>query len=174
MGTYEHFEECLAIHAGIARQFGPYKLSLHSGSDKFSIYPIFMEETRGLAHLKTAGTSYLEALRTIAAIDPDCFLEIYSFAREHFETDRQSYHLSANLNKAPSPSEVHDAVGLFDQFDARQILHVTFGSVLTEQTSDGRKRFYDTIMSLMRQNREAYFGNLERHFKRHLQPFRYI
>ena len=69
IGDVQAFKDNLAIHAAIARQFGPYKLSLHSGSDKFSIYSIFMEETRGLAHLKTAGTSYLEALRTIAVMD---------------------------------------------------------------------------------------------------------
>jgi hypothetical protein len=174
IGDLLAFRADIAVHAAIARHLGPYKLSLHSGSDKFSIYPHFVEATHGLAHLKTAGTSYLEALRTVAAIDPDYFLEIYSFSRDHFETDRQSYHLSANLSLAPASSEVKDVAGLFEQFDARQILHVTFGSVLTEQTCDGRKRFYDTIMRLLRQNREAYFDNLERHFKRHLQPFRYV
>ena len=39
------------------RAFGPYKRSLHSGSDKFSIYPTFAAATRGMLHLKTAGTS---------------------------------------------------------------------------------------------------------------------
>jgi hypothetical protein len=29
-------------------------------------------------------------------------------------------------------------------------------------------------MRFLWQNREAYFDNLERHFKRHLQPFRYV
>src|SRR4030065_57925 len=84
------FEADLGLHAAIARRLGPYKLSLHSGSDKFSIYPIFMEKTQGLAHLKTAGTSYLEALRTIAALDKDLIREIYTFARERFEADKHS------------------------------------------------------------------------------------
>ncbi len=74
------FEADLAGHAAIARQFGPYKLSLHSGSDKFSIYPAAMRQTRGLVHLKTAGTSYLEALRTVAASDTGLLREIYTFA----------------------------------------------------------------------------------------------
>ena len=82
IGDLAAFEADLAGHAAIARQFGPYKLSLHSGSDKFSIYPAAMRQTRGLVHLKTAGTSYLEALRTIAAVDPELFREIYVFARE--------------------------------------------------------------------------------------------
>ena len=61
IGDVTAFEADFAIHAAIARQFGPYKLSLHSGSDKFSVYPVAMRQTHGLVHLKTAGTSYLEA-----------------------------------------------------------------------------------------------------------------
>jgi hypothetical protein len=171
IGVLTAFEADVAIHAAIARQFGPYKLSLHSGSDKFSIYSIFMEATRGLAHLKTAGTSYLEALRTIAALDPCLIQEIYSFARERFEKDRLSYHISAELDHAPKPGEVKEWLDLFTQFDAREILHVTFGSVLTEKTSDGSLRFYDRIMTLLNTNREAYFNNLESHFQHHLLPF---
>ena len=67
IGDLADFEADFAGHAAIARHFGGYKLSLHSGSDKFSIYPIAARHTHGLVHLKTAGTSYLEALRTIAA-----------------------------------------------------------------------------------------------------------
>ena len=47
-------------------RLGPYKLSVHSGSDKFSAYPAIAEATGGVLHLKTAGTSYLEALRAVA------------------------------------------------------------------------------------------------------------
>ena len=39
IGSVSAFENDIAGHAAIARQLGPYKLSLHSGSDKFSIYP---------------------------------------------------------------------------------------------------------------------------------------
>ena len=70
IGDLSAFAQDVALHAAIARSHGPYKLSLHSGSDKFSIYDICVEATRGLVHLKTAGTSYLEALRTIGELDP--------------------------------------------------------------------------------------------------------
>jgi len=60
---------------------------------------------------------------------------------------------------------------LLEQFDAREILHVTFGSVLTEKTAAGDWRFYSRLMDLLRANPEAYAANLERHFIRHLQPF---
>ncbi|MFH0871471.1 MAG: tagaturonate epimerase family protein [bacterium] len=173
IGDLAAFEADFAIHASIARRFGPYKLSLHSGSDKFSVYSIAMRQTNGLVHLKTAGTSYLEALHTIAALDADFFREIYVFARERYETDRASYHVSGRLERAPSPHEVADAdlPALLNQFDAREILHVTFGSVLTARTEDGRWRFYDRLMGLLRANPEAYAANLEAHFLRHLRPF---
>lgn len=171
IGEVSAFEADLAGHAAIARQFGPYKLSLHSGSDKFSIYPAAMRQTRGLVHLKTAGTSYLEALRTIAALDPGFFCEIYAFARERYMTDKASYHVSAELEKAPLPESVKDRPGLLEQFDAREILHVTFGSVLSEQSADGRRRFYDRFVAVLRANPEAYAANLEKHFVRHFQPF---
>ena len=171
IGDIRAFEADIAVHAAIAQQFGPYKLSLHSGSDKFSIYPAMMRHTNGLVHLKTAGTSYLEALRTIAILDCSFFKEIYTFTREHYEYDRKSYHVSAELSRAPEPDTVKDWPGLLDQFDAREILHVTFGSVLTERTADEKRRFYDYFMSLLDSNREAYYVNLEKHFRRHLRPF---
>lgn len=171
IGDLQDFERDIAGHAAIARELGPYKLSLHSGSDKFSIYPIAAQQTRGLVHLKTAGTSYLEALRTIAALDVDFFREIYSFARDHYEADRASYHVSAELGRAPLPGEVADWPALLDQFDAREILHVTFGSVLTDKTADGNVLFYDRFIDILKANPDAYAATLEKHFARHLQPF---
>jgi hypothetical protein len=171
IGDLKAFEADLAIHAAIARQLGPYKLSLHSGSDKFSIYPLFMQKTQGMAHLKTAGTSYLEGLRTIAAIEVNLIKEIYHFALERFETDKQSYLISARVANAPKPEEVTDWQGLFDQFDAREIFHVTYGSVLTEKMDEARWRFYDRLMDLLKSHRELYFDNLEKHFKHHLALF---
>ena len=171
IGDLKAFEANIAGHAAIARQFGPYKLSLHSGSDKFSIYPAAMRQTRGLVHLKTAGTSYLEALRTIAEIDVKFFREIYKFACERYDTDKASYHVSAELGRAPLPNDVMDWIVLLDQFDAREILHVTFGSVLTDKTKHGERHFYDRFMDILKANPEAYAINLEKHFGRHLKPF---
>ncbi len=173
IGDLAAFQADFAVHAAIARHFGPYKLSLHSGSDKFSVYGIAMEETRGLVHLKTAGTSYLEALRTLSTLDAALFREIYTFARQHYPTDRASYHVSAELARAAAPESLtdRDLPHLLDQFDAREILHVTFGSVLTTRKDDDGWLFYDRFMSLLRANPEAYARNLESHFLRHLKPF---
>lgn len=171
IGDIRAFETELAVHAAIARMFGPYKLSLHSGSDKFSLYPVLLEKTAGLAHIKTAGTSYLEALRTIAELDQPLFKEIYTFALQHYDKDKLSYHVSAQADRAPAPDQVMDWPGVLNQFEAREILHVTFGSVLTEVTSPGEKTFYDRLMATLSTCREAYFDNLVYHFKRHLEPF---
>jgi len=173
IGELDRFEADFCAHAEIARVLGPYKLSLHSGSDKFSIYGIAMRLTRGAVHLKTAGTSYLEALRTIAALDAKLFRAIYAFARERYETDRATYHVSAQLDRAPLPDSLRDAdlPELLNHFDARQILHVTFGSALTAQSDDGRARFYDAIMAALRAHENAYALNLEKHFNRHLKAF---
>ena len=173
IGDLTELEKDVAAHAALARHFGPYKLSLHSGSDKFSVYPIAARLAKGLVHLKTAGTSYLEALRTVAAIDAAFFRSIYAFARERYDTDKASYHVSAELAKAPLPADVPqaDLPGLLEHFHAREILHVTFGSVLKEVSPDGTLRFKDRLFSLLRSNPEAYAANLERHFVKHLTPF---
>lgn len=173
IGDLKAFEQDIAVHAEIARALGPYKLSLHSGSDKFAIYPIVATHCRGLAHLKTAGTSYLEALRTVAAVAPGLFREIYDLCRGRYETDRASYLVSATVARAPRPDEIPDdkAVSVLDQFDARQILHVTFGSVLTEHSADGSRKFYDRFMAVLDAHPDVYAGYLESHFGRHLAPF---
>lgn len=173
IGDLAAFEAEFAVHAAIARQFGPYKLSLHSGSDKFTIYPIAAKHTRGLVHLKTAGTSYLEALRAVAIVSPALFREIYVFALARYEVDRASYHVSAELAKAPQPAHLADdeLAMVLDQFDARQVLHVTFGSVLTTRVEDGSLLFATRIMNLLRSNRAVYADCLNRHFIRHLDPF---
>ncbi len=161
----------MARHAAVTAHFGTYKLSLHSGSDKFSVYPLVAKHWGERVHVKTAGTSYLEALRTVAQLDPSLLMEIYSFARERYDTDKASYHVSAEVNKAPQPATVTDWPALLEQFDAREIFHVTFGSVLTDKTPAGDPRFYTRLMDFLRANGHAYTANIEKHFARHIQPF---
>lgn len=165
IGDTNALREDLAGHAAIARALGPYKLSLHSGSDKFSVYPMIYELTGGQVHLKTAGTSYLEALRVMANVAPKLFREIGDFARGRFETDRASYHVSAELAKVPEMSQLRDAElpGLLEQTDARQVLHVTFGSVLD--------RYKQDLMRLLLEHEEEHDETLARHFEKHVRPF---
>jgi hypothetical protein len=173
IGDLDEFACTFAEHMALARALGPYKLSLHSGSDKFSIYPIAAQLAGELVHLKTAGTSYLEALRAIAGIDPSLFREIYQFAIEHYETDRASYHVSAELAKMPAPASVADTdlAGLLDQFDARQAFHVTFGTVLTTRKADGSTLFRDRLYAALEGDEEAHYAALEEHITRHVLPF---
>lgn len=165
IGDLEALEIDLAQHAAVARVLGPYKLSLHSGSDKFSIYPIFAEQTSGVLHLKTAGTSYLEALRTIAGVKPALFRDIYRLAFECYEQDRATYHVSADPLRAPQIESLSDEElpAVLEQFDAREMLHVTFGSALAQ--------FRDRLNDVLVAHEEAHYQALENHFMRHLLPF---
>lgn len=169
IGEPGKFEQNFALHAAIARGLGPYKLSLHSGSDKFSIYEAASRQTRGMVHLKTAGTSYLEALKTISCVDPALFREIYAFARDRFSADRASYHVSASVEATPEDAEDKSLPGLVDEFNAREILHVTFGSVLGDlaEEHDLKRR----LLASLGKHEEDYASGLESHFLRHLQPF---
>ncbi|HEX6507566.1 MAG TPA: tagaturonate epimerase family protein [Chloroflexota bacterium] len=152
-------------HAAIARGLGPYKLSLHSGSDKFTVYPLLAEATHGLVHLKTAGTSYLEALRVAARLDPNLFRAMLQCARDHYLEDRATYHVSAQLERVPQTNSLSDEhlPDLLERRDARQVLHVTFGSTLVE--------FRQSLLELLQTHQEAYSQGLETHFVRHLEPF---
>ncbi len=174
IGDLAAFEAEIAQHAAIARALGPYKLSLHSGSDKFSIYPLVDRHAGGLVHLKTAGTSYLEALRAVARVEPGLFREILAFAREHYERDRASYHVSAELARVADPAQPSDAAlpAALDQFDTREALHVTFGSVLTARTAAGEYLFRSRLYAALAAHEEEHYAAIESHFRRHLEPFR--
>jgi hypothetical protein len=173
IGDLAQFEADFARHVAVARRFGPYKLSLHSGSDKFSVYPIVAGLAGGLVHLKTAGTSYLEALRAIAEVDPGLFREILAFAFQRYGEDKATYHVSADPARVPAPEQLADSelAAVLENFDGRQLLHVTFGSVLTWQDDTGEYLFRDRLLAALKQNEEAYYSVLETHFKKHLAAF---
>jgi hypothetical protein len=94
-------------------------------------------------------------------------------ARDRYETDRASYHVSADLSHTPQVEEVADdeLSALLDRFDTREVLHVTFGSVLTLRAADGSFVLRDRLLASLRAHPEEYAASLERHFVRHLQPF---
>ncbi len=172
-GDLGKFEKSFAGHVAVMKEFGPYKISIHSGSDKFSIYPVIARRTEGLVHLKTAGTSYLEALRVIAKIAGDLFREILAFAFERYDTDKRSYHVSADVAKVPRSDKLRDAAlpSVLDGNDGRQLLHVTFGSVLTAKREDGRPRFRDRLLMALKSGEEDHYAALEKHIGRHVAPF---
>ena len=183
IGELSALEASLCDHAAIAELLGPYKLSLHSGSDKLSVYPPLARATAGRFHIKTAGTSYLEALRVLATADVSLFRELCEFARGRYDEDRATYHVHATLDTVPPPRELNTEVELLrvylDRWEdmlaggdtpsrgfvaaGRQILHCTFGSVL------GHPRFGLALRECLRQNQDAYDDVLLTHFGAHLR-----
>ncbi|RLE30898.1 hypothetical protein DRJ54_01720 [Candidatus Acetothermia bacterium] len=163
-GSLEVFRRDLRAHIAIARVLGDYRISLHSGSDKFSLYPVLAREAGGLWHVKTAGTSYLVALEVAARHAPDLFRRIAAFSLERFDEDRATYHLSTDLARVPDPERLADGElpQLLEQEDSRQVLHVAFGSVLTGPLGDELRRVLD-------QHEEAHYQALARHLGRHLK-----
>lgn len=147
----------LSKHAAVTAHFGTYKLSLHSGSDKFSVYPLVAKHWGERIHVKTAGTSYLEALRVLAKHEPDLFVKIYALGRERYETDKKTYHVSAELNLLPNTD---DLPSLLEDFHAREVLHVTFGSALSQ--------FGVELKAALVKHDDAYYEGLKVHFDKHL------
>jgi hypothetical protein len=171
-GDLARFEAELKVHAAIAQRCGPYKISVHSGSDKFSIYPAVGRVCGNFLHVKTAGTSYLEALRVVARCAPRVFSEIVAYARGRFETDRASYHISATLADAAEPGALDAKAAervYLDEVAGRQILHVTFGSVLTlGRTADGRL-MKEAILETLLANADLHSEVLEAHLGKHIR-----
>ena len=170
IGDLAALEQEFADHWAVAQACGDYKLSLHSGSDKFSVYDLAAKIAGQRVHVKTAGTSWLEALRVLAKCEPGLFREILAFARERYDTDKASYHVSAQLDRIVKPESVTDAdlPAVLDQFDSREALHVTFGSVLTW---DDGLRFRGRLYDALRLHEEDYAEGLRLHIGRHLKAF---
>jgi hypothetical protein len=176
-GDLAALERSLFDHAAIAEMLGPYKLSLHSGSDKLSMYAALARATKGCFHVKTAGTSYLEALRVVARHERSAFREIIDFARGRYETDKATYHVSATLADAPAPADADDETLQREYLElwsevpqgkgftkpGRQIVHCTFGSVLTQA------KFGKVVKDCLASHPETYAEVLEDHFSRHLE-----
>jgi hypothetical protein len=147
----------MAKHAAVTAHFGTYKLSLHSGSDKFSVYPLMVKHWGSRLHVKTAGTSYLEGLRVLAATETALFERIWALGLERYATDRATYHVSADPALVPAGLALP---ALLDDFHAREILHVTFGSALME--------FGAEIKSALVKHADLYQAGLQKHFRKHL------
>jgi len=180
-GDLGELERSLLNHAAIARQLGPYKLSLHSGSDKLSMYAPFARATKGQFHVKTAGTSYLEALRAVLRHDEKLFRDIVTFSHDRYPTDKATYHVSATVDSAPPADQLDSTEELEKAYlerwedvpqgkgftaPGRQILHCTFGSVLTHDT------FGQKVTELLEAYPDTYTQVLREHFVRHLEALR--
>ena len=101
IGDIEVFEEQFAVHCDISKANGNYKISIHSGSDKFSVYPVIGAYTKLRFHLKTAGTSWLEAVRCISKFEPAFYRKLHKKAFEHFANASKFYHITGDISKDP-------------------------------------------------------------------------
>lgn len=162
-GDTAEFEDEFRIHAAIAEYFG-HRLSIHSGSDKFSVFPIIGKHTNMRCHVKTAGTNWLEALRCIASESPGFFREIYEYSLNVLDDAKKYYHIFTEGHMAPSISDYSDEnlTKLLSIEESRQILHVTYGFLLNEESI--RHRFFNT----MYKNEERYYSFLSDHIGNHL------
>ena len=144
------FERDVAVIAHAVRHYDlpdNLKLSVHSGSDKFSIYgPIrcTLKKFDAGVHLKTAGTTWLAELIGMAEAGADGLAlakEVYAQAYEHREALCEPYRTVIDIDFArlPAPAAVQSWTG--EQYAAalrhdpdcprydrnvRQLLHVGF------------------------------------------------
>jgi hypothetical protein len=159
------------------------KLSVHSGSDKFSIYPAIrqtLKRTGAGLHLKTAGTTWLEELIGLAESGGNGLAlakEIYSQAYAHRSELCAPYASVIDIDpaKLPAPEAVnkwtpdqyagalrHDRSNPLYNSNFRQLLHVGF-----KVAAKLGARYTD----LIKENREIVAKNVtENLFDRHIKP----
>jgi hypothetical protein len=146
----KEFDENLCVVRFAISEFGlpdTLKLSVHSGSDKFSLYPIInrlLKKHGAGVHVKTAGTTWLEEVIGLAesgAEGLEIAREIYAQAHGRFDELIKPYATVVDINpaKLPSPAEVagwssqqfcaalrHDPSSPAYNLHFRQLVHVSF------------------------------------------------
>lgn len=146
----KEFEEDLLVIDFCVKEFGMsenLKLSIHSGSDKFSIYPIMgrllKKYDKGI-HIKTAGTTWLEENIGLALADPEALklakrIYVGSLSRMDELTIPYAAVIDVDRNALPSPDEVekfdaqryartlrHNGEDPFYNPSFRQLIHVSY------------------------------------------------
>ena len=182
----KEFDEDLYVIAYAIQEFGlpeTLKLSVHSGSDKFSIYPIIKKliakHDAGL-HVKTAGTTWLEEVIGLAEADGDGLTiakEIYAGAHGRFDALTAPYATVIDIDqeKLPTPEEVnawssqqyvdalrHDQSCPDYNLHLRQLIHVGFK--IAAEMGD---RYTDALKANEAIIARNVTGNL---YERHLLP----
>lgn len=180
------FEQDLSVLRLAVEKFGldpALKLSVHSGSDKFSIYPVIGEAIRkfdaGL-HLKTAGTTWLEELVGLAEAGGkglEMAKDIYRRSFERYDELCGPYEsvLSIDKKKLPDPENVdgwdgtkfartlrHEQKDENYNMNFRQLLHVGY-KVAAEYGDE----YLDLLVEFKKVIGENVRTNLfDRHIKR--------
>lgn len=182
----KEFNDDLAAIAFAVKTYGlpaNLKLSVHSGSDKFSIYKAIndaVHRTGAGVHLKTAGTTWLEELIGLAEAGGnglEIAKEVYSEAFAHADELTAPYATVINIDpaKLPPPEQVkgwtskqytdalrHDQSNPAYNQSFRQLLHVGF-KVAAKM---GRK-----YLDALEANEEVVAKNVTTNlFERHIKP----
>ncbi|GAB2044594.1 D-tagaturonate epimerase UxaE [Agathobaculum sp. TL06] len=164
IGDLQELKAQMAVHAKISDYFG-YKLSLHSASEKFSVLAILSELSGWHYHIKTSGTSWLEVVETISKTDPTLYRRIHRAAMKSVEQAKKYYVVHCDLTKVPPLDEMVDEAlpSYLLQNDARQMLHITYGYVLSDP------ELKEDILLFLKKNRSLYEREAEDLYDRHLQ-----
>jgi hypothetical protein len=182
----KEFREDLAVIAHAVARYGlpaNLKLSVHSGSDKFSIYGAIrraMVQTGAGVHIKTAGTTWLEELIGLAEADGAGLAlakEIYAEAFAHREELCEPYAavIDIDYTKLPAPADVnswtandytsalrHDQSNPQFNLNVRQLLHVGYKVAA---------KMGDRYLGMLRECEESISRNVTGNlFDRHIKP----
>jgi len=182
----KEFEEDLAAIAFAIKRYGlpaNLKLSVHSGSDKFSIYKAIHDAIVKFdagVHLKTAGTTWLEELIGLAEAGGsglEIAKEVYREAYAHSDELRGPYATVIDIDdaKLPKPEEVdgwtskqftdalrHDQSNPAYNSSFRQLLHVGFKIAA---------KMGDKYLNALEANEDVVAKNVTTNlFDRHISP----
>jgi hypothetical protein len=165
IGDVAEFEAQFVVHCEIAKAFGGYKISVHSGSDKFSVYPAIGRHTGMRLHLKTAGTSWLQAVLVIARANPPLFRRMFARALASFADAAKLYHVTTDVAGIPRLESLSDRQlpDLLGAKDSRQLLHITYGGLLNDPGI--RADIYETL----RENEEMHYAAVQEHMEKHVR-----
>ena len=165
IGDLEELDKTMAVHAAIADKFG-FKLSLHSGSEKYSVLPLLAKHTKGRYHVKTSGTSWLEVVETISKHAPDLYRKMHRVALLRLEDAKKHYVVHCDPARVKPLDEVADEdlpkYLELDQNDSRQLMHINYGFILEIPELKAE------ILQFLRDNRAAYEAEARELYGRHI------
>ena len=93
---------------------------------------------------------------------------------DQYNEDKATYHVSAKAAQALRSANLEDGelASVLHNFHDRQMLHVTFGSVLTTLQDNGSYLFKDRFFAALCAGKGAYYNVLDIHFDKHLESFK--